>query len=107
MNLVVPTDLRKISSSFEDDTRVVITYVALAHDEALPMDTDVIRSPGYGWTSFERVTGTITLIRHNNVAATPVATTGQSATLAQIGQLYLGTTNGLEREMTDLAREEP
>ncbi|KAF0697106.1 Aste57867_12183 [Aphanomyces stellatus] len=79
--------VRRIMSLFEDDHRMLITFALVAEDECFPIETNEMRSHGFGWISLERVAATITLMRYSLYLFAPVTAHGV-ASLEEIGQLY-------------------
>ncbi|KAF0714588.1 Aste57867_3800 [Aphanomyces stellatus] len=81
------TNVRRLQCLFESPERIVMAYNFLAHDERFPLAPGELRSPGYGWTIFERVTDSITFVRHATLHYAPLTTTGV-ASLEAIGRLF-------------------
>ncbi|KAF0719811.1 Aste57867_778 [Aphanomyces stellatus] len=81
------TSLRRIMCTFEEENRVVMVFPKIQQDESYPLVEGELRTHGFGWVVFERVTDSITLFRHADLHLVPVATHGP-ATTEQIGQLY-------------------
>ncbi|KAF0697107.1 Aste57867_12184 [Aphanomyces stellatus] len=71
----------------EDANRIVMTQCNVADDAWFPLAPREMRSHGYSWTICERVTDSITLVRHGLCHFTPLTTSGV-ASLGQIGRMY-------------------
>ncbi|KAF0695919.1 Aste57867_13294 [Aphanomyces stellatus] len=83
---------RRIDSMFVDDHRVVITHTFVADDECLPIASGMLLTPGFGWTIAERITDSITLVRHKIVQFAHLGTDGE-APLEDVGRVF-----GLSRD---------
>ncbi|KAF0711393.1 Aste57867_5295 [Aphanomyces stellatus] len=81
------TDVRRIVSWFEDAHRIVITFTLLTEDECFPVARGQIRTHGFCWVIVERVTHSVSLLRHSVLHFKPVTADGP-ASLDDIGRMY-------------------
>ncbi|KAF0715843.1 Aste57867_3142 [Aphanomyces stellatus] len=90
-NSLTGTNLRRISRMYDDNdaNRIVITIALVAEDERYAMGDDELRIHGFAWTMAERVTDSITLVRHSRYHAAPKTKHGV-ASLDDMARLYLG-----------------
>ncbi|KAF0696322.1 Aste57867_12919 [Aphanomyces stellatus] len=94
---------RRILCMFEGVDRTVVTYCLLSDDECFPMTRSEIRQHGFGWTIFERIADSVTLMRHSMVYRTPRTQSGP-ASLAQIGHLFRLNQNGIDHRHSYIER---
>ncbi|KAF0695915.1 Aste57867_13290 [Aphanomyces stellatus] len=78
----------RIMAKFEDENRITITYVMVADDERLPIADNTFRTHGFGWTTLERVTDSITVLHNAVYHLTPLSATRIHASLADIAAIY-------------------
>ncbi|KAF0716901.1 Aste57867_2604 [Aphanomyces stellatus] len=93
------TSMRRVMRLYDDEShRAVITYTKVATDERYPLADGDVRAHGSGWTIFERVTDSVTIVRTCLFNLTPVTTRGPIP-LEEMGQLFL------ERETVSTAHK--
>ncbi|CAK4077790.1 unnamed protein product [Aphanomyces euteiches] len=89
------TTLRRILRMYEEPNRVVITFASIANDECYPWTDSELRTHGYAWAIFERVSDSMTIARFSTVHSAPITPKG-AASLEQIGQIYGKSAHGIE-----------
>ncbi|KAF0695920.1 Aste57867_13295 [Aphanomyces stellatus] len=95
--------LRRILRLFEDADRVVIVMTLVAEDDCFPLAPEDIRTRGCGWTIMERVTDSITVVRHSVLSMAPLTTHGVAA-LDEIGRAYGQGRAGVEHRRAYIER---
>ncbi|KAF0719806.1 Aste57867_773 [Aphanomyces stellatus] len=94
-NRINHTTTRRVLRMYQEETRCVITYAALREDECFPQTLDEVRSHGFACTFIERISESITLVRHSHVYLTPFRAHAR-VSLEDLGRMVLQTTDGLE-----------